>query len=83
MNIEIIGYMAMITIATALTPQVIKSWKTKSTKDISITWTLLYLIGLLFWTIYAIGISSLPLLFASIFESILLISLIILKIKYK
>jgi len=70
-DIEFIGYLAMITVAISLTPQVIKSWKTKSTKDISTTWTTLYVIGLSLWLIYGIGIWSLPLVFASIIEGLL------------
>ncbi|MFC1769312.1 SemiSWEET family sugar transporter [Nanoarchaeota archaeon] len=80
--IELAGYGAMIVMAVSLTPQVIKSWKTKSTKDISILWNSLYLFGLILWVIYGLGISSVPLVGAAIIEAVLAGSLIILKIKY-
>ena len=41
-----IGYLAGIIVAISLSPQLIKAWKTKSTKDISIIWTLTYMAGL-------------------------------------
>jgi len=56
--IETIGYVATIFMAVSLTPQIVKSWRTKSTKDISISWTLIYLTGLVIWVVYGIGISS-------------------------
>jgi len=34
-QIEILGYIAGFLVATALAPQIIKTWKTKSAKDIS------------------------------------------------
>ncbi len=80
--IEVTGYAAMIVMAISLTPQVIKSWRTKSTKDISLLWNSLYLFGLFLWLIYAVGIKAIPLAGASILESILAISLIVLKLMY-
>ena len=84
MNIvELTGYIAAILMSISLTPQVIKSWRTKSTKDISITWTLIYLSGLFFWLAYAIMLPSYPLLLAASVEFLMAISLLILKLKYK
>lgn len=82
LEIEIIGYLAGIIIAISLTPQVIKSWKTKSTKDISVIWTLVYIIGLAIFEVYAVGIWSVPLIFTNIIELVLALSLLLLKIKY-
>ena len=49
MVLEIVGYLAGFIVAVALTPQVIKAWRTKSTKDVSITWNLILMAGLLIW----------------------------------
>jgi|TARA_Y100000310_G_C20535182_1_gene740502 MtN3 and saliva related transmembrane protein len=57
-NFEIIGYLAGFIVAITLSPQLIKAWKTKSTKDISISWTLIYMTGLSLWVAYGIGIAS-------------------------
>jgi len=81
-NFEIIGYLAGFIIAVSLTPQVVKAWKTRSTKDISITWNLFYLVGLSLWIVYGFGIGSLPLMLMVSFEALLAISLLILKVKY-
>lgn len=80
--IELIGYLAGIIVAISLIPQVIKSWKTKSTKDISVMWTLIYLTGLILWIVYGIGILSFPIIIFVSVEALLAISLLMLKIKY-
>ncbi len=82
-DIEIIGYLAGIIVAIALSPQVIKAWTTKSTKDISIIWTVTYMLGLLLWITYGVGISSYPLIITISIEFLMLLSLFILKLIYK
>ena len=76
-TIDLIGYLA-----GSLTPQVIKSWRTKSTKDISVIWTLIYLTGLTLWIIYGIGIASFPIIITITIEALLALSLLILKLLY-
>lgn len=83
MDFEIVGYMATAVIAVSLIPQVYKSWKTKSTKDISIPWVLIYILGLVLWIIYGFGISSTPLMLSASIESLIAISLLVLKLMYK
>ena len=81
--LEIIGYLAGFIVAVSLSPQVIKAWKTKSTKDISIIWTLLLMTGLFLWVVYAVFNRIIPLaVFASV-EFLMTFSLFILKILYK
>jgi len=80
---ELIGYIAAILMSISLAPQVIKSWRTKSTKDISVLWTLIYTLGLIFWLTYAILLPSYPLLLAASVEFLMTVSLLILKMKYK
>ncbi len=81
-SLELTGYLAGIIMVVALMPQIIKSWKTKSTKDISIGWNSIYIFGLILWIVYGIGIKSYPLTFTVIVETILAISLLILKFRY-
>ena len=60
--IQLTGYLAGFIIAVALVPQVVQAWKTKSTKDISLPWTILLLIGLLLYFVYGIGIKEMPII---------------------
>lgn len=81
-NPEIIGFIAGIFVASSLIPQTIKSWKTKSTSDISIAWMLINLTGQTLWIIYGFMISSYSLVIMSGITLALAVSLLILKIKH-
>jgi MtN3 and saliva related transmembrane protein len=80
--IEYVGYLGMALIAAALIPQVARSWKTKSTKDISLVWNSVYFSGIMMWLVYGMGIGSTPLTLSSMLEGSLAASLLVLKIKY-
>lgn len=82
-SFDIIGYAAGFFVAIALLPQVIKAWKTKSTKDISILWNFILMTGLFLWVIYGIINFIFPIMVFTSIELAMTISLLILKIKYK
>ena len=81
--VEIIGYVAGAIVSVSLLPQVVKSWKTKSTKDISIVWNSIYLTGLVLWVGYGFMIDSYPVAFMMSIEAFMALFLLILKLKYK
>jgi len=58
--IDVLGYVAGTLVVISLLPQVIKSWKTKSTTDISLSRYIIYVIGLILWITYAIIIQNGP-----------------------
>jgi MtN3 and saliva related transmembrane protein len=68
---ELIGYVAAGLGAASFLSQVIKIWKSRSTKDISIAMYVMYIISLLMWLIYGIIIWSKPLIIAEIVTLIL------------
>ncbi|MCX6818059.1 MAG: PQ-loop domain-containing transporter [Candidatus Aenigmarchaeota archaeon] len=82
MTLELVGYIGGFLIAVALAPQLVKTWKTKSAKDISLLWTAVSLMGLISYGIYAAINTILPLLVFATIESVMVIFLISLKIKY-
>ncbi len=80
--IEFLGFTAGGLVAISLLPQVIKSWRTKSTKDIAILWTLINLVGQILWVTYGYYIESVSLVAMSSLTLIMTVSLIILKLKF-
>ena len=80
-NAEIVGFIAGILVASSLLPQTIKSWKTKSTTDISISWMIINLSGQTLWIMYGFMIDSISLTIMSGITLLFAISLLILKIK--
>ena len=81
-NAEIIGFIAGTLVAISMLPQVIKSWRTKSTRDIALSWNLINLGGQILWIYYGFLIGSLSLVIMSSITLVMNISLIVLKLKH-
>ena len=79
---DIFGYAGMVTGVSFLLPQVYKSWKTKSVRDIS--WGMLALIFLncVFWFTYGLLLASLPLMLINGTAFLVACALIFLKFRY-
>lgn len=80
---ELIGYAAATLATLAFVPQVLKSYREKSTKDISLSMYLVFFTGVVLWLIYGIHLDSMPMIIANIITALLALSIIILKIKHK
>ncbi|MCH8329177.1 MAG: SemiSWEET transporter [Nanoarchaeota archaeon] len=81
--IDIIGFLAGTFTTIALVPQVVKAWKTKLTRDVSLVWAITLTIGVFLWLMYGILINSLPIMIANSLTFILALIVLTLKIKYK
>jgi MtN3 and saliva related transmembrane protein len=82
-NIEIMGLVAAILTTYSIVPQVHKTWRNKSTKDISLTMYLAMFLGVVLWLIYGIYHDSVPMILANFITAVLLFIMIVLKLKYK
>ena len=82
-TITLVGYMAGTLTTVSFLPQVIRSWKTKSTHDISFAMLALFGLGMLLWATYGIWINSLPIILANVITFALIIVLLAMKISYK
>ena len=80
--IDILGYMAGTLVVISILPQIIKSWKTKSTRDISLWRTIIYIVGLILWIAYAIKINNGPVAAMNTIGLILASLVLYLKIKH-
>lgn len=78
----LVGLAAGIFTTISFLPQVIKAWKTKSTKDISIGMYIVLGLGLLLWVIYGLGINSTPIILTNAIGLLLTLLVLLLKIKY-
>ncbi len=76
------GFIAAALTTIAFLPQVIKTWRTKKAEDVSIVMLLMFITGLIFWIIYAIQTSALPVLIANIITFILNLTILTLKLIY-
>jgi len=80
--VDVLGYFAGILVVISLLPQVVKSWKTKSTRDISVYRYVIYVIGLILWVTYAFIIGNGPVGIMNGLGLILALSILYLKIKH-
>jgi MtN3 and saliva related transmembrane protein len=81
--ITIVGLIAAAFTTIALLPQLMKVWKTKSTRDISTGMFTLYSCGLFLWFVYGVYINDLPIILANSLAFIQSLIILIFKAKYK
>ncbi len=81
--ITIVGLIAAAFTTIALLPQLMKVWKTKSTRDISTGMFMLYSSGLFLWFVYGVYIKNLPIILANSLAFIQALTILLFKAKYK
>jgi MtN3 and saliva related transmembrane protein len=81
-TITIIGLIAAVFTTMALLPQLIKVWKTKSTKDISIGMFILYCCGVLLWFVYGMFRNDLAIILANSLAFVQALIILLFKAKY-
>ncbi|MEA1928968.1 MAG: SemiSWEET transporter [Candidatus Auribacterota bacterium] len=81
--ITIMGFIAASLTTFAFLPQVIKTWRMKETRDISLWMYLAFTAGVTLWLIYGILIGDYPVSIANGVTLILALMILIAKIRYK
>ncbi len=82
-SITIIGLMAGTLTTISFLPQAIKTWRSKSAKDISLAMFLSFCVGVVLWIIYGFFMNDLPVLLTNSVTLILAGSILFFKLKYK
>jgi MtN3 and saliva related transmembrane protein len=82
MNITYLGLLAGDITSAAAIPQVVRTYRTKHARDISIWQPLLLNIGMTLWLLYGIALGDIPLIAANIFSIICYTLLIIMKVRF-
>ncbi len=78
----ILGLIAGTLTTIAFIPQAVKTWKTKSAKDLSLGMYLIFCCGVLLWMLYGILISDLPVILANGATLVLALSILYFKLAY-
>lgn len=81
--IDLLGWLAAILTTVAFLPQLLKIWRSKSAKDVSLVMMITFSIGVFLWLVYGLAIQALPVVIANLVTLILALLIIILKIKYR
>ena len=79
----IIGLTAGFCTTIAFLPQAIKTWKTKSAKDLSLGMYSVFCTGVLLWLTYGFLINDLPIIITNLITIILAASILYFKLSFK
>jgi MtN3 and saliva related transmembrane protein len=82
-SIVIVGYIAGALTTVSFVPQVVRAWKLRETRDLSLAMLLLFALGVLLWTLYGIWTGSMPIIAANVITFILVLILLWMKFRYK
>lgn len=80
---DTLGLLAGVLTTAAFVPQVVKTWRTRSTHDISGWMFSLFNVGLLLWLVYGVRIGSWPIVVANTITLGLALTILYFKIRYK
>jgi MtN3 and saliva related transmembrane protein len=81
--VTLLGLVAAALTTTAFLPQLLKTWRTKSAKDVSLWMLITFSLGVFLWLIYGLYIQSLPVIIANAVTLVLSSINLILKIRYE
>ena len=76
------GLLAAFCSTAAFVPQVVKTWRTGSTKDISLIMFLVLVTGILLWLTYGFMIGDIPLIVANAVTLLLAGTVLFFKLKH-
>jgi MtN3 and saliva related transmembrane protein len=79
---EILGLVAGFFTTFAVAPQIMRVYKLKSAREISIIYNTMMLLGILLWLVYGIVLGRISLILWNIIGALLVVLLLLAKLKY-
>lgn len=81
--VSILGLLAGSLTTIAFLPQVMKTWKSHSAKDLSLGMFSIFTLGVALWLAYGILVNDLPVILANVVTLILASTLLFFKLRWK
>lgn len=81
--IQMIGLVAGACTTIAFLPQVLKTWKSRSAKDLSLSMFSIFSLGVALWLVYGFLVNDVPVIAANMITLMLASTLLLFKLKYK
>jgi MtN3 and saliva related transmembrane protein len=78
----VVGLLAGTLTTISFLPQVLKTWKSKSAKDISLGMFLTFCAGVFLWIVYGVAVRDIPVIFTNVATFVLASTVLWLKLKY-
>lgn len=79
---DILGSIAGFCTTIAFVPQVLKVWRSRSARDISLGMYLLFTFGLVCWLVYGLMVMSWPIIIANVVTLFLAALILIMKLRW-
>ena len=79
--VTLLGYAAATCTTVALVPQVVRIWRTRSTRDISLGMFVVMTAGVLMWLVYGLLIGDRPLVLANGVTFVLSLTILMMKLR--
>jgi len=81
-TVNLIGSVAAVCTTISFLPQLIRVYRLKSAREISLTMFLVYSLGIFLWLLYGVFIRSFPVIMSNAFTLALSLAILVLKIRY-
>lgn len=81
--IQILGLVAGFLTTAAFLPQVIKTWKSRSAKDLSLGMFSLFCLGVAMWLVYGFAVKDIPVIAANLLTLLLASTLLFFKLRFR
>jgi MtN3 and saliva related transmembrane protein len=82
-SIQLLGLLAGSLTTAAFFPQVMKTWKSRSAKDLSLGMFSLFCLGVLLWLVYGIIVRDIPVIAANMLTLMLASTLLVFKLRFR
>ena len=81
--VQILGLLAGSLTTAAFVPQVVKTWKSRSAKDLSLGMFSFFCLGVAMWLVYGFAVGDIPVIAANLTTLLLASTLLFFKLKFK
>ena len=82
-TVQLLGLAAGTLTTAAFLPQVIKTWKTRSAKDLSLGMFSLFCLGVALWLVYGWIVKDVPVMAANFITLMLASTLLVFKLRWR
>jgi MtN3 and saliva related transmembrane protein len=80
---ELLGFIAGMLTTVSFVPQVLKAWQSKRCDDLSWGMLVTFSAGVVLWLTYGLRLWAMPIILANAVTLALLVTIIVLKIRYR
>jgi MtN3 and saliva related transmembrane protein len=82
LELTLVGSVAATLTTAAFVPQVVRVWRLRDARDISLPTFLIFSVGLVAWLVYGVEVRSIPIIAANALTLVLALAIVALKVRF-